>query len=138
MGNVLSKLEGWLGVKPHYPFPAEFTAAGFKLAADGRTVTAPDGSTAAYDPTTGEITMADGSTVAPHADPSGTNTAVTSPSAPIDLSEIARESKSTIIGGGIGLAVGAAAGMSIAGPIGARVGMAVGALIGGWIGKEVG
>jgi hypothetical protein len=135
-GTIPQTVEKWLGIKPKVSFPPEFTAAGFVLASDGVTVTNPNGQSGTYDPTSGTITTADG-TIAPHGDLTGTNVTVTSDSAPTDITEMARNAKGTIVGGAIGVGIGAVAGMTMLGPIGARVGGVVGGVLGAWIGNMV-
>ena len=134
--GVPQTIERWLGIA-RVPFPAEFTSAGFVLASDGVTVTGPGGQGGTYDPKTGTITTADG-VIAPHGDLTGKNVTVTSDKPPTDITEIVRETKSTIVGGAIGVGIGAVAGMSMAGPLGAKVGAVTGGVIGAWIGNAVG
>lgn len=134
---IKARLEGQTAYAP--AAIAAFAAAGIKVNADGAVVM-PDGTTGTFDPTTGIISLADGTDVAlPAYDPTKgqTHDNPATKGVPIDLSEWAREGKGAAIGAGLGAVVGVALGMSF-GPLGMRIGAAIVSPVGAWIGWKVG
>lgn len=138
--DILAKVEGQKAYAP--AAMAAFAAAGITVNADG-TVVMPDGTKGTFDPTTGIITLADGSTVALAAyDPNQGNVKPPQTGAGniVDLTlwweQVQSKVKWTGIVGLVGVAAGAGIGFSLAGPVGARVGAAVVGALGAFIGYE--
>lgn len=139
---IKARLEGQTAYAP--AAIAAFAAAGITVNADG-TVAMPDGTKGTFDPSTGIISLADGSDVAlPNYDPSQgqAHSNPTTTGVLFDVSAWWREASAGVegltVGSVVGIAIGAGIGASLAGPIGARIGATVAGSLGAWIGWKVG